>query len=765
MPGLDPSIVKHFLQLDTERFPPKRQHLRRQRADLLLRIKEEVIKQVDAGFLESKEGGDHLVNLKRLFERLKKYKLRLNPAKCTFGVKSGKLLGFVVSEKCIEVDPNKVKAIMELPPPSTMHEYTLYHTIRLLSKTDPLKYLLDSPSSMRNIAKWHCQLTEYDIKYVSRTSVKGQAIADNLAEFPIDNDTPINSDFPDEGILQLNDEEESPRWKMYFDSAVNSTGSGGSRPQSQGARSVWRFYAHNLSDAQIVEHEGSQAAVVSLVSRGVRGELRELSFTYTLCMKNQFANALATLPSMVSITKENLIEPLEFEIARGPAHCDVIDVVDGKPWTLQRIAANFFLSGETLYHRSFDATLLWCVYENEVYANQIKAPPNDLHPMVAPWPFSMWGMDVIGPINPKASNGHLFIFVAIDYFTKWIEAITLTSVTAKAVARFLKRDIIACELQRLARDDPIRTLGLLDIHPIVYQGNPVFFGLRYGNSSSSRSGDSLHEQRMFRAFNKRVHPREFSPGDLVLRKVLHIAPDSRGKFAYKYDGPFIVKEVFDEGAIILNDMDGTKNALPLRKFAEPARSCFLQIRWAYSPVHPCFKLPTQVRRAYSLVLLANPLGLFANAHFLLSFASSPSLLARASCNSVGPARPGIFYIALSFKLRKFTKPARPCILSFKLYRSPSLLARAHFLLRFASSPCLLARASYNSARPAPPCIFYTALSFKLHKFTEPARSCFMQIRWACSPMLLTKTLGKRPLSFAPHFSLSTAHFIKHRTFH
>ncbi|PKI34740.1 hypothetical protein CRG98_044869, partial [Punica granatum] len=52
MPGLDPSIVKHFLPLDTERFPPKHQHLRRQRADLLLRIEEEVIKQVDAGFLE-----------------------------------------------------------------------------------------------------------------------------------------------------------------------------------------------------------------------------------------------------------------------------------------------------------------------------------------------------------------------------------------------------------------------------------------------------------------------------------------------------------------------------------------------------------------------------------------------------------------------------------------------------------------------------------------------------------------------------------------
>ncbi|PKI67264.1 hypothetical protein CRG98_012336 [Punica granatum] len=70
-----------------------------------------------------------------------------------------------------------------------------------------------------------------------------------------------------------------------------------------------------------------------------------------------------------------------------------------------------------------------------------------------------------------------------------------------------------------------------------------------------------YQQRMARTFNKKVRPREFSPGDLVLRKVLHIAPDSRGKFAYKYVGPFIVKEVFDEGAIILNDMDENENAL------------------------------------------------------------------------------------------------------------------------------------------------------------------------------------------------------------
>ena len=71
---------------------------------------------VDDTIAKSKTEEEHLVNLRRLFERLRKYQLRLNPAKCTFRVKSGKLLGFV-SRRGIEVDPEKVKAILETPEP------------------------------------------------------------------------------------------------------------------------------------------------------------------------------------------------------------------------------------------------------------------------------------------------------------------------------------------------------------------------------------------------------------------------------------------------------------------------------------------------------------------------------------------------------------------------------------------------------------------------------------------------------------------------
>ncbi|XP_031402582.1 uncharacterized protein LOC116212150 [Punica granatum] len=110
---------------------------------------------------------------------------------------------------------------------STRTERAIYYLSRKFTEGESNYPEIEKiPSSMRNIAKWRCQLTEYDIEYIPRTAVKGQAIADHLAEFPVDDDTPINTDFPDEGILQVDEEKKEPTWKMYFDGAVNSVGSG-----------------------------------------------------------------------------------------------------------------------------------------------------------------------------------------------------------------------------------------------------------------------------------------------------------------------------------------------------------------------------------------------------------------------------------------------------------------------------------------------------------------------------------------------------------
>ena len=77
---------------------------------------------VDDMIVKSKDQQGHMISLKKFFERIKCYKLRLNPKKCTFGVMSGKLLGFIVSQRGIEVDPDKIKAISEMKKPRTEKE-------------------------------------------------------------------------------------------------------------------------------------------------------------------------------------------------------------------------------------------------------------------------------------------------------------------------------------------------------------------------------------------------------------------------------------------------------------------------------------------------------------------------------------------------------------------------------------------------------------------------------------------------------------------
>jgi len=59
---------------------------------------------MDDMIAKSREGENHVQILKELFKRPRKYKLRLNHARCSFEVKFGKLLGFIMSDKRIEVD-------------------------------------------------------------------------------------------------------------------------------------------------------------------------------------------------------------------------------------------------------------------------------------------------------------------------------------------------------------------------------------------------------------------------------------------------------------------------------------------------------------------------------------------------------------------------------------------------------------------------------------------------------------------------------------
>ena len=69
---------------------------------------------VDDMLVKSRKVELHLDDLRETFDTLRKYQMRLNPAKCVFGVSLGKFLGFMVSQRGIEANPEKVKAILDM---------------------------------------------------------------------------------------------------------------------------------------------------------------------------------------------------------------------------------------------------------------------------------------------------------------------------------------------------------------------------------------------------------------------------------------------------------------------------------------------------------------------------------------------------------------------------------------------------------------------------------------------------------------------------
>ena len=77
---------------------------------------------MDNMLVESRREDDHLDDLKETFDTLHSYNMKLNPRKCAFWVTVGKFLGFIVSQRGIEVNPDKIQAIMEMASPGNTKE-------------------------------------------------------------------------------------------------------------------------------------------------------------------------------------------------------------------------------------------------------------------------------------------------------------------------------------------------------------------------------------------------------------------------------------------------------------------------------------------------------------------------------------------------------------------------------------------------------------------------------------------------------------------
>ncbi|KAL0349639.1 UNVERIFIED_CONTAM: Transposon Tf2-12 polyprotein [Sesamum radiatum] len=102
-----------------------------------------------------------------------------------------------------------------------LKHYFQSHSIHLVSKANPSKYVMAKPVLSDRLARWYLQLQQFEIKYVPQKAVKGKVLADFLADHPMPAEWELSDELPDEDVLVI---EVTPPWKMYFDGALHKEG-------------------------------------------------------------------------------------------------------------------------------------------------------------------------------------------------------------------------------------------------------------------------------------------------------------------------------------------------------------------------------------------------------------------------------------------------------------------------------------------------------------------------------------------------------------
>jgi hypothetical protein len=89
-------------------------------------------------------------------------------------------------------------------------------------------------------------------------------------------------------------------------------------------------------------------------------------------------------------------------------------------------------------------------------------PAVELHPIIKPWPFRGWGLDLV-KIHPPSSKGYRFVMVATDYFTKWTKVVALKNVTHREVIKFM---LVTCsQMLRLKSKATQKMLNVKALRP------------------------------------------------------------------------------------------------------------------------------------------------------------------------------------------------------------------------------------------------------------------------------------------------------------
>ncbi|XP_060217193.1 uncharacterized protein LOC132644609 [Lycium barbarum] len=104
-----------------------------------------------------------------------------------------------------------------------LKHYFQAHSVNLISRANPIKFVMSKLVLSDRLARWYLQFQQFEITYIPQKAVKGQALADFLADHPIPDDWELTDELPDENAMVV---EIQPPWKMYFNGAAQRDGAG-----------------------------------------------------------------------------------------------------------------------------------------------------------------------------------------------------------------------------------------------------------------------------------------------------------------------------------------------------------------------------------------------------------------------------------------------------------------------------------------------------------------------------------------------------------
>ncbi|GJV85902.1 reverse transcriptase domain-containing protein [Tanacetum coccineum] len=365
-----------------------------------------------------------------------------------------------------------------------LKRYFQAHTVVVITN-QPMKQLLSSSEISRRMLKWKFELEGYDIQYRLRTAIKGQILADFIVERP-------EEESPDE--LMAEPEVLPEPWTLFTDgsSCVDGSGAGLILTNPEGAEFTYamrfRFEATNneaeyealIAGLRIAEKMGIknlQANVDSkLVANQVNGSYiakesgikMEFSIKQIPRSKNKKADALSKIAStsFAHLNKQVLLKELK-EKSIEEKEILVIVEEEGNTWMTpiceyltKEILPEDKKKAERMHSgpRSVIAKVIQTGYywptmhmdarnlireckDCQIHRPVPRNPQQNLTLITSPWPFYKWGIDIAGPF-PEGPGKVKFLIVAIDYFTKWIEAKAVTTITGNQVKKFVWDNIV-----------------------------------------------------------------------------------------------------------------------------------------------------------------------------------------------------------------------------------------------------------------------------------------------------------------------------------